>query len=240
VAVECVDVHSCDLFGQSINLWIRFINCLTNTILMMSLSQASQKKICPRCGQPYRWIYQETIHGRTYLYAVHEYVDKNGKKKRKKCYLGPTDSYEYISKTHGLAFYGLDRKDRYVRYLEEIINLFDFYEPVSTDLEEFKRDFENMIKIRSLVKRINNEVENRLRKIIETMISDVKTSIDVLRRDHPDDPKVIKLIKEIKNFDEEIERINLLKNFVILRNEIIRSYVEKYLKLKQKLKQFNL
>jgi len=207
---------------------------------MMSLSQISQKKICPRCGQPYSFIEEINVSGRLYLYAVHYVKDASGKRRRKRCYLGPKEGYRYVSKTHGLAFYGLDRKDRYVRYLEEIINLFDFYEPVSTDLEEFKRDFENMIKIRSLVKRINNEVENRLRKIIETMISDVKTSIDVLKKDHPDDPKVIKLVNEIKNFDEEIERINLLKNFVILRDEAIRSYVERYLQLKQKLKRLNL
>jgi hypothetical protein len=174
----------------------------------MSREELLKRKICPRCGQPFRWIYSETIHGRTYLYAVHEVVEE-GKKKRKKCYLGPADSYEYVSKTHDLEFYGPIKDDRYIRYLEEIIDLFDVKGPVSIDPEEFKKDFENMIKIRSLLKKINDEVEERLEKIIKTMISDVKASADVLRRDYPDNPQAIEILRMLKAFEEEIERTGL-------------------------------
>jgi len=206
----------------------------------MSREALLRKGICPRCGKPFRWIYSETIHGRTYLYAVHEYVDENGRKKRRKCYLGPSDSYEYVSKTHDLEFYGMTKDDRYIRYLEEIIDLFDVKGPVSTDPEEFKRDFENMIKIRSLVKKINDEVEDRLRKIIETMISDVKASIDVLKRDYANDPRAIELVKELEAFDREIEKYNILEKYVYLESVTIRSFIERYLQLKQRLKQFDL
>jgi len=209
----------------------------------MSREALLRKGICPRCGKPFRWIYQETIgrrgendHGRTYLYAVHEEIIE-GKKKRRKCYLGPADSYKYVSATHDLEFYGLIREDRYIKYLEEILDLFASEEPVSIDPEEFKRDFENTMKIRSLLKKISDEVEEHLEKIIQTMISDVKASIDVLKRDYANDPQAIELVKELKALDEEIEKHNLDKNFM---NEPIRSYVERYLQLKQKLKQFNL
>ena len=202
----------------------------------MSREALLRKGICPRCGKPYRWIYQEKIYGRIYLYAVHEEVEGN-KKKRRKCYLGPADSYEYVSKTHDLEFYGPIKDDRYIKYLEEIIDLFDVKGPVSTDPEEFKRDFENTMKMMSLIKRINNEVEERLEKIIQTMISDVKASIDVLKRDYANDPKAIELVKELEALDEEIEKHNLDKNFM---NEAIRTYVEKYLEIKLKLKQFDL
>jgi len=205
----------------------------------MSREALLRKGICPRCGKPFRWIYQEKIYGRIYLYAVHEEVEGN-KKKRRKCYLGPSDSYAYVSKTHDLEFYGMTKEDRYVKYLEEIIDLFDVKDPVSTDPEEFKRDFENMIKIRSLVKKINDEVEDRLRKIIETMISDIKASIDVLKRDYPDNPQAIEILRMLKVFDEEIERTGLEKSYKILKEEVLRSYVEKYLQLKQRLKIFNL
>jgi len=198
----------------------------------MSREALLRKGICPRCGKPFRWIYQEAIYGRTYLYAVHEEIVE-GKKKRRKCYLGPADSYEYVSKTHDLEFYGMTKEDRYITYLEEILNLFASEEPVSIDPDDFRRDFENIMKIKSLLKKINNEVDDRLRKIIETMISDVKASIDVLRRDYPDDPKAQEIVKELKALDEEIEKSGL-------KEDLLRSYVERYLQLKNKLKQFNL
>jgi hypothetical protein len=204
----------------------------------MSREALLRKGICPRCGEPYRWIYQETIHGRTYLYAVHEIVEE-GKKKRKKCYLGPADSYKYVSATHDLVFYGPTRDDRYIKYLEEILDLFASEEPVSTDPEEFKRDFENVIKMRSLVKRINNEVEDRLRKIIETMISDVKASIDVLKRDYANNPKALELVKELETLDEEIKKKKLIEKYRY-EEDTLKKLVSKYLYLKNKLKIFNI
>ena len=173
------------------------------------------------------------------MYAVHEEIVE-GKKKRRKCYLGPADSYAYVSMMHDLDFYGLIKEDRYITYLEEILSLFASEEPVSIDPEEFKRDFENIMKMRSLVKKISNKIDDRLRKIIETMISDVKASIDVLKRDYANDPKAIELVKELEGFDREIEKYNLPEEYVYLESVTIRSFVEKYLELKQKLRQFNL
>jgi hypothetical protein len=205
----------------------------------MPLSQiSSQKKICPKCGEPYSYIEEIDIGGRSYLYTVHYVKDENGKRKKKRCYLGPKEGYEYVSKTHDITFYGLDRQDRYIRYLEEILRLLGSFEPVSTDPDDFKRDFENVMRMRSLAKKIERRSEERLEKIIQTMISDVKASIDVLKRDYPDDPKALELVKELTEFDREIERAGLDKN--IMNEEAIRSYVERYLQFKQKLKQFNL
>ena len=103
----------------------------------MSREALLKKGICPRCGKPFRWIYRENIYGRSYLYAVHEVVEE-GKKKRRKCYLGPTDSYVYVSMMHDLSFYGLIKEDRYIRYLEEILDLFTSDVPVSTDPESLR------------------------------------------------------------------------------------------------------
>jgi saccharopine dehydrogenase-like NADP-dependent oxidoreductase len=205
----------------------------------MSRETLLKKGICPRCGQPFRWIYSETIYGRAYLYAVHEYVDENGRKKRRKCYLGPADSYEYVSKTHDLEFYGMTKDDRYIRYLEEIIDLFDVDKPVSIDPEDFKKNYENIMRMRSLVKRINNEVEERLEKIIQTMISDVKASIDVLKRDYANDPKALELVKELETLDEEIKKKKLIEKYRY-KEDTLKKLVSKYLYLKNKLKIFNI
>jgi hypothetical protein len=207
---------------------------------VIPLSQISQKKVCPKCGEPYSYIEEIDIGGRTYLYAVHYVKDESGKRKKKRCYLGPKEGYEYVSKTHDIIFYGLDREDRYIKYLEEILDLFTSDEPISTDPEDFKKDFENIIRMRSLLKKINNEVEERLEKIIQIMISDIKASADVLKRDYPDNPKAKEIVKELSDFDREIERTGLEKSYKILKEEALRSFVEKYLQLKQKLKIFNL
>jgi hypothetical protein len=203
-------------------------------------SQISQRKVCPKCGQPYSYIEEIDIGGRLYLYAVHYVKDESGKRKKKRCYLGPKDGYEYVSKTHEIIFYGLDRQDRYIRYLEEILDLFTSDEPVSTEPDEFKRDFENVMRMRSLAKKIERRSEERLEKIIQTMISDIKASADVLKRDYPDNPKAQEIVKELSDFDREIERTGLDKSFIFLKDEAIRSYVERYLQLKQRLKIFNL
>jgi len=206
----------------------------------MPLSQISQKKVCPKCGEPYSYIEEIDIGDRTYLYAVHYVKDESGKRRKKRCYLGPKDGYEYVSKTHEITFYGLDRQDRYIRYLEEIIDLFDVDQPVSTEPDDFRRDFENIIKMKSLVKKIERRSEERLEKIIQRMISDIKASAEVLRRDYPDNPQAIEILRMLKVFEEEIERTGLEKSYKIMKEEAIRSYVEKYLQLKQRLKIFNL
>ena len=207
----------------------------------MSLSQiSSEKKICPKCGQPYSYVEEIDIGGRSYLYTVHYIKDESGKRRKKRCYLGPKDGYEYVSKTHEITFYGLDRQDRYIRYLEEIIDLFDVDQPVSTEPDDFRKDFENIIKMKSLVKKIERRSEERLEKIIQRMISDIKASAEVLRRDYPDNPQAIEILRMLKVFEEEIERTGLEKSYKIMKEEAIRSYVEKYLQLKQRLKIFNL
>jgi hypothetical protein len=199
-----------------------------------------ERKICPKCGQPYSYIDEEEKGGRVYLYAIHYYKDPDGRKRKKKCYLGPKDGYEYVSKTHEIIFYGLDRQDRYIRYLEEILDLFTSDEPVSTEPDEFKRDFENVMRMRSLAKKIERRSEERLRKILESMTSDLKASADVLRREYRDNPQALELVKEIKALDEEIERTGLVKSFIFLKDETLRSYVERYLQLKNKMKMFNI
>jgi hypothetical protein len=94
--------------------------------------------------------------------------------------------------------------------------------------------------MRSLAKKIERRSEERLRKILESMTSDLKASADVLRREYRDNPQALELVKEIKALDEEIERTSLVKSFIFLKDETLRSYVERYLQLKNKMKMFNI
>ena len=80
------------------------------------------RPLCPRCGQPYSWVERSTIGGRVYFYAVHYLGFEGGRRKTRKCYLGPA-VYEYVSRTHGdinLTFEGAVSGDRLLSYLEQL------------------------------------------------------------------------------------------------------------------------
>jgi len=81
------------------------------------------KKICPRCGQPFKWLERKKIGNNVYYYAVHEKKIGN-KRQTKRCYLGP-ESYIYVTHTHlpkeGLQLRGLIDTNRVLEYLEAII-----------------------------------------------------------------------------------------------------------------------
>ena len=79
-------------------------------------------KICPRCGGRISWVEKRVVGGNTYFYAVHEWRE-NGRRKRRKCYLGP-DVYTYVTMTHetdGLYLEGLVDRKRLIKYLETIL-----------------------------------------------------------------------------------------------------------------------
>jgi len=68
--------------------------------------EAEEKKLCPRCGQPYSYIESYTKGSQKYYVAVHYegYQKAEGKVKKRvrKCYLGP-QVYKYVEKLHGLG-----------------------------------------------------------------------------------------------------------------------------------------
>lgn len=82
-----------------------------------------EERVCPRCGGKYAYIETHTRGDRSYVYAVHR--EGKGKEARRwKCYLGPSDGYAYVSKTHrkeGLVLKGLQDADRAVEYLDALI-----------------------------------------------------------------------------------------------------------------------
>ena len=80
-------------------------------------------KLCPRCGHRYTYIEQRKQGDRIYYYAVHEERTKNGKRRIRKCYLGPS-AYIYVTRLHekeNLVFRGLLERNRAIEYLEAIL-----------------------------------------------------------------------------------------------------------------------
>ena len=60
-----------------------------------------------------------------HLYTVHYLGYEKVRKKTREYYLGPEESYEYVSKTHfreGLVFRGMIDFERALAYLDAIIN----------------------------------------------------------------------------------------------------------------------
>ena len=94
--------------------------------------KAEEKKLCPRCNQPYSYIESYTKGSQKYYVAVHyegyEKAEVEGKKRIKKkvrkCYLGP-QVYKYVEKLHELGLSGPIDKERFKRYFKELLDQVD-------------------------------------------------------------------------------------------------------------------
>jgi hypothetical protein len=80
------------------------------------------RRVCPRCGLPFRSLAKLETGGNTYYYAVHD-VRFEGKSITWPCYLGPR-SYVYVSKLHeneGLTLRGAVEPERFTEYVKEVV-----------------------------------------------------------------------------------------------------------------------
>ncbi len=94
--------------------------------------------ICPRCGKEVSWYEEHRRGNRKYVYAAHYIEYRGGKARVRKCYLGPVDSYRYVSRMHepeGLEFYGLLNRDRIFEYA---MRLLDSLPSAAADLDPAK------------------------------------------------------------------------------------------------------
>jgi protein-arginine kinase activator protein McsA len=96
-----------------------------------------ERKICPRCGMPFRYIRRMKVSGKVYLYAVH--VTKVKKKEKKRlCYLGPEGSYEHGALFHeklGLKLEGGGKEDK-EKAIEYLFSLLEYLRKVRLEKEE--------------------------------------------------------------------------------------------------------
>jgi hypothetical protein len=186
-------------------------------------------KICPRCGQPYQYIESHTVGGRTYLYAVH---GREGKKKIR-CYLGPAGSYEYVSRTHDIDFRGYADKDRYIKYLDEII---EFLTENEKSLESRVSEFSLMLKLRILSRRIERITDERLEKFFNDVIVDVEATIDALNKVENKTDEVNELIEKLKDLYNELKIMG--KGWRFLKIEVLENMINKYNELVKKAEKY--
>ena len=101
-----------------------------------------EKERCPRCGAPVSYFEEHRRGDRVYVVAVHYegYDRETGRKRVRKCYLGPKNSYAYVTQMHereGLVLKGMGDRDRVLEYLDAIIHYLETLEYESE--EEVKR-----------------------------------------------------------------------------------------------------
>ena len=80
------------------------------------------KVVCPRCGKEgvleaylprskekaiESYIQKRTERIRFYYRVVHYYYDENGKRRKRRCYVGPTLDYRYVAGIHGVKIYNI-------------------------------------------------------------------------------------------------------------------------------------
>ena len=90
-------------------------------------AQSQGLPICPRCGQPYRYLERRRRGNQVYYYAVHYEGYERGpdgrpRPKLRRCYLGP-NVYIEVSKLHadlGLTLKGLIEEGRERDYIEAL------------------------------------------------------------------------------------------------------------------------
>jgi len=98
---------------------------------------------CPICRLPIDWVERRVVNGHVYYYAWHV-IEENGKRRRKKCYLG-AERYDYVSRKHsdlGVALRGMayGPAQRLAEYVSSAIDrLSDQLEGGALDLEQARQ-----------------------------------------------------------------------------------------------------
>ena len=112
--------------------------------------------ICPRCGEPVSYFSIERKGGREYVYAVHYYRER-GKRKKRKCYLGPLGHYEYVTRTHlreGLILKGMHKSERLLEYLKTLARALEHVSPEKINRRELEYIAETLYRISVKLKQI--------------------------------------------------------------------------------------
>jgi hypothetical protein len=80
------------------------------------------RRVCPRCGLPFKSLGKQVLRGNTYYYAIH-FVRSEGRTIEWPCYLGPRE-YILVTKLHeseGLTLRGAIESERFVEYVREAV-----------------------------------------------------------------------------------------------------------------------
>ncbi len=132
---------------------------------MQAQSQEQETKrekaivVCPRCGAFVSWFETHRRGDREYVYAVHYLGYSKGRKAVRKCYLGPAESYDYVSRLHyriGLELYGFTNPNRVFEYLDVLLEA-----------------------LPEAVEKLNNKEAD---KVIDRLIQKMRKAIEILEK----------------------------------------------------------
>jgi len=121
--------------------------------------------LCPRCGSR-GWVEEKEINNRVYIYVAHEERGPDGRRRRRHCYLGPKESYEYVTRLHdreGLVLKGLLERGRALDYLERLIG---YIEAVVEAEEGESIDIVDIERLRAIAQRLE-DTARKLRAMAE-------------------------------------------------------------------------
>jgi hypothetical protein len=78
------------------------------------------RAVCPRCGK-LGYVEVRNVNGRIYHYFVHRWME-GWRRRVHKCYLG-AQNYRYVEKFNPLGLAGLTDRERFTRYLRELLKM---------------------------------------------------------------------------------------------------------------------
>lgn len=117
--------------------------------------------ICPRCGNPgTRYLRKEGE--RVYVYYSHY---DPATRKRRKCYIGPLQEYEYVGKQHDLGLSNLENTDYYevsVTALGKYINM--MMKKGEKDPKALEEMYKNLLELRARITLTLLELEKTMKK----------------------------------------------------------------------------
>ena len=105
-------------------------------------------ELCPRCGNPVSWYEKRHTKSGTYVYAVH-YSNIDGKKRIRKCYLGPIGEYKYVNRLHlreGLRLKGATHRFRVLDYIKELAEYLMVADMPESEIPIVARELEEVAK----------------------------------------------------------------------------------------------
>ncbi|MEM4819488.1 MAG: hypothetical protein QXQ91_04195 [Nanopusillaceae archaeon] len=119
------------------------------------MEKGEDMEICPRCGVE-GYVSVEKRDNRYYIYIIH--ID--GRRRRRKCYIGPLEGYSYVEKLHNLS-------------LDNLVNI-DYYQVIVNAVSLWRRRI-NKKNVAEALEKINKLIDiffMMRRELMEEMSND--------------------------------------------------------------------
>ena len=126
------------------------------------------KVICPRCHK--EGVLEEfRVYGRRYLRVVHYYYDEDGRREKKRCYIGPADDYDHVNRLHRLEVTNLKDVDPAIIIENAVRNYISMAEAVlmrkNTERADVSKIIESTLRIYTTLERCKRMLQELVEEI---------------------------------------------------------------------------